>query len=313
MAYAVAGNAPALTVPLDVSPPAIDVRNLHHRYGARIIYEQLSLQVPRGKVVALLGKNGVGKTTLIKILMGFLTPRAGCCTVLGDPSHALRPATRRQVGLLFEGHVAYDFMTIAQIERFHAPFYPRWRKELYYELVGRLGLPEHHVIARMSEGQRSQVVLGLLMAQQPDLLILDDYSMGLDAGYRRLFVDLMVEYLAGGDRTVFLTSHVIQDMERFVDDIILLERGGVARHCALKDFLCQFHRHVLPKTAARGPVQAAACIKNAEEHAGHWELFSFAEGHTLAAALADQGHDPCALQQMPMSLEDAFIGYTGRY
>lgn len=332
-AYAAGGHSPPATPP--PSPPpvrkagpakdagtaslaslasaAIHVSGLHHRYGPRVIYEELSLSVPRGKVVALLGKNGVGKTTLIKILMGFLTPTGGRCTVLGDPSHALGPATRRKVGLLFEGHVAYDFMTIAQIERFYAPFYPGWRRDLYYELVGRLGLPDHHVIARMSEGQRSQVVLGLLMAQQPDLLILDDYSMGLDAGYRRLFLDLMAEYLAGGERTVFLTSHVIQDMERFVDDIILLERGGVARHCALREFLCDFKRYILPRAAARGAVRAGSGIKNVEEHAGHWELFSFAERSALDAALTAQGHDPAALQPMPMTLEDAFIGYTGRY
>ncbi|GAB7081675.1 ABC transporter ATP-binding protein [Megalodesulfovibrio paquesii] len=303
--------------------PVIAVQGLHHRYGARVIYEQLSLNVPRGKVVALLGKNGVGKTTLIKILMGFLTPHAGRCTVLGDPSHALTTETRRRVGLLFEGHVAYDFMSIAEIERFYAPFYPRWRRELYWELVGRMGLPDNHRIARMSEGQRSQVVLGLLMAQQPDLLILDDYSMGLDAGYRRLFVDLMAEYLdpARGERTVFLTSHVIQDMERFVDDIILLERGGVARQCALKDFLCQFNRYSLPKTAVRGGLQAGGgagarggeLIKNAEEHAARWELFSFASLEALRATLREQGHDATDLQQLPMTLEDAFIGYTGRY
>jgi energy-coupling factor transporter ATP-binding protein EcfA2 len=99
----------------------------------------------------LLGKNGVGKTTLIKILMGFLTPAGGECHVLGDPSHALRPDTRRRVSLLFEGHVAYDFMTIDQIERFYAPFYPRWRRDIYYEFVGRLGLPGNHRIANPNQ------------------------------------------------------------------------------------------------------------------------------------------------------------------
>ncbi len=296
----------------------IDVRHLTHRYGRRTIYEDLNLSVAKGKVVALLGKNGVGKTTLIKILMGFLAPVSGECRVLGDHSHALSPRTRQRVGLLFEGHVAYDFMTIAQIEQFYAPFYPKWRKDFYFELVGKLGLPETHRIANMSEGQRSQVVLGLLMAQQPELLILDDYSMGLDAGYRRLFLDMLAEYLAGGERTVFLTSHVIQDLEHMGDELIFLERGGRVRQYTLKDFLCRFHRFRLPKPMggeegnAPAP-RASNIIKNVEAHANYWELYAFGGQEELAEALCQQGCDVSALQQLPMTLEDAFIGYTGRY
>ncbi len=290
----------------------IDVRNLRHSFGARTIYEDLSFTAPRGKVVALLGKNGVGKTTLLNILMGYMQPDGGECFVLGDPSHALQPATRRRVGLLFEGHLAYDFMSIKEIERFYASFYPKWRKDFYYTLVGRLGLPDSHLVARMSEGQRSQVALGLLMAQQPELLILDDYSMGLDAGYRRLFLDMMTEYLDGGERTVFLTSHVIQDMERLADELIFLERGGAVQRFSLKEFLCAFNRYHLKKTDGAKP-QASGPIKNVEEHARHWELFAFAGLADTAQALSAQDVAGDDLQQLPMSLEDAFIGYTGRY
>lgn len=295
-----------------MSDAVIEVRNLRHSYGARTIYEDLNFTVPRGKVVALLGKNGVGKTTLLNILMGFLKPASGECRVLGDPSHALSSMTRRKVGLLFEGHLAYEFMTIREIERFYASFYPKWRKDMYDALVERLGLPDNHLIARMSEGQRSQVALGLLMAQQPELLILDDYSMGLDAGYRRLFLDMMDEYLGSGERTVFLTSHVIQDMERLADEIIFLERGGFIRSFQLDEFLCAFNRYRLPKSNGRAPLPDGM-IKNVEEHARHWELFAFSGPADTALLLESQEVVVKDLQQLPMSLEDAFIGYTGRY
>lgn len=296
--------------------PAIQVDHLRHVYGRRTIYHDLSLTVPRGKVVGLLGKNGVGKTTLIKILMGFLKPTSGECLVLGQPSHALTAQTRRKLGLLFEGHVAYDFMTIAQIERFYAPFYPKWDRELYYGLVDRLGLPHNHRISRMSEGQRSQVVLGLILAQHPELLILDDYSMGLDAGYRRLFLDFMAEYLAGTGRTVFVTSHVIQDMENFVDEVIFLERGGQVLQTSLSEFRQTFRCYRLPKADARGAVPrpgADTGIKNVEEHGDHYQIFSFAGPEQALAALRANGLDVPELQPVPMTLEDAFIGYTGRY
>jgi ABC-type Mn2+/Zn2+ transport system ATPase subunit len=173
----------------------IQVENLTHCYGNQVCYQGLNFKVPAGKIFGLLGKNGVGKTTLIKILMGFLRPTAGRCKVFGEDSHNLSPAARARIGLLFEGHLAYEFMTIAQIERFYALHYSNWSRDDYYGLVDRLGLPHTHLIKNMSCGQRSQVVLGLIMAQQPELLLLDDYSMGLDAGYRRLFLDYMREYL----------------------------------------------------------------------------------------------------------------------
>ncbi|PID77344.1 MAG: methyltransferase [Deltaproteobacteria bacterium] len=295
----------------------ISVQKLGHHYGKHLIYEDLSFAVPEGRVVGLLGKNGVGKTTLIKILMGFLRPSAGVCKVFGEASHRLSPKTRSRIGLLFEGHLTYDkFMNIEQLERFYAPFYPKWNRKYYYELVDLLGLPYTRKAAAMSCGQRSQVVLGLIMAQQPDLLILDDYSMGLDAGYRRLFLDYMQEYLMNGSKTVFLTSHVIQDMERLVDEVIFLERGGRLMTTSLKAFMNDFRCFLLPRKSAEGQSvspKAAGCIKNIELHPDYYEIFSFSPPNMVEKQLSEQGVNPAGLKQKAISLEDAFIGYTGRY
>jgi ABC-2 type transport system ATP-binding protein len=297
----------------------IEVEHLAHRYGRRSIYTDLNFSIPPGKVYGLLGKNGVGKTTLIKILMGFLRPASGRCRVFGEDSHNLSPATRARIGLLFEGHVAYDFMSIAQVERFYAPFYPRWDRDLFYCMVSKLKLSDNHLIRDMSCGQRSQVVLGLIMAQQPDLLILDDYSIGLDAGYRRLFLDDLREYLQGGPRTVFLTSHVIQDMARFVDEVIFLERGGRLLQTSLETFRNRFRCYRIQRNKdEQCPVAnrdhfTDDIVKNVEAHAGHWDVFSFAGKEQVMQAVRDRGWNVDHLEEVPMNLEDAFIGYTGRY
>jgi ABC-2 type transport system ATP-binding protein len=292
---------------------AIEIRGLRHSYDGRVIHQGLDLDVGRGRVVGLLGKNGVGKTTLINILMGFLRPSDGRCLVFGEPSHRLTPQTKSRVGLLFEGHLAYDFMTINEIERFYARFYPRWNPGRFRDLMGRLGLPGRHRIRHMSEGQRSQVVLGLLFAQEPDLLILDDYAMGLDAGYRRLFVDYLSDFAREQGRTVFLTSHVIEDMERLVDEVVLLRAGGEARRMELADFRDNFRCFTLPAHGRPAPA-VGGVIHNVERAAGgRFELFSFAEAGAVAAALAASGFSPEGLCPQAMSLEDAFVGYTGRY
>lgn len=291
----------------------IEICGLRHSYDGRVIHAGLDLDVPRGQVVGLLGKNGVGKTTLINILMGFLRPAAGRCLVFGEPSHSLSPRTKSRVGLLFEGHLAYDFMTIDQIERFYARFYTTWNPGRFRDLMARLGLPGSHRIRHMSEGQRSQVVLGLIFAQEPDLLILDDYAMGLDAGYRRLFVDYLADFAREGNRTVFLTSHVIEDMERLVDDLVLLKAGGEARRMPLAAFRQSFRCYSLPRQGRDAP-PAGGVVYNVERAAGdRYEIFSFESERRVAGHLADRGFSPAGLCPEAMSLEDAFVGYTGRY
>ncbi len=304
----------------------VEIRGLWHAYGERELYRGLSLEFEKGKMYGLLGKNGVGKTTLIRILMGFLRPLGGECRLFGEPAHAISPSTRARVGLLFERHLAYDFFSIEQVERFMSGFYPGWKRERYYTLVDLLGLDPRHRIAHMSEGQRSQVVLGLVLAQDPELLVLDDYSMGLDAGYRRLFTDCLREYLGDGKHTVILTSHVIQDMDRFVDEVVFLRQGGDARMTPLGDFMEQFHCHVVQTAAlseaarralgemGEGRCRLPAGLVNVEAHGEHFELFGFLERDALSAALVQAGQDVPAgvLELRPMSLEDAFVGYTGR-
>jgi ABC-2 type transport system ATP-binding protein len=299
--------------------PVINVEHLCHRYGKHHIYEDLNFTVSPGKIYGLLGKNGVGKTTLIKILMGFLRPVSGRCRVFGEDSHALTPGTRARIGLLFEGHAAYEFMSIRSIERFYSPFYPTWDRDIYYRMVDKLGLKHDHLVKNMSCGQRSQVVLGLLMAQQAELLLLDDYSIGLDAGYRRLFLDEMKEFLAHGKRTVFLTSHVIQEMEGFVEEVIFLECGGKLLSTSMADFRQRFACFRLPGglngngAFRRKILEACPVVKNIEIHASHWDLFTFSSREELEHALYSLDLPAKNLESVPMSLEDAFIGYTGRY
>ena len=290
---------------------AIEVRGLAHKYGERTIYSDLNFTVPKGRVVALLGKNGVGKTTL-KILMGFLRPMGGVCRVLGQDSHLLDAKTRARIGLLFEGHLAYEFMTIEQIETFYAPFYSKWRKELYYDLVNRMGLSKTHIIGNMSCGQRSQVVLGLIFAQDPELMILDDYSMGLDAGYRRLFLDFLDQFLAEGEKTVFVTSHVVQDMEKLVDDVIFLQRGGEMMQMPLTQFTQGFHCYEFRAPDGKEP-KKDSIIRNVDLVGNVPKLFAFEDQDTLQSHLDAAWPGVKLENELPMTLEDSFIGLTGKY
>ena len=150
----------------------IECKNLRHCYNKTEVLHGIDFKIEQGGIVGLLGKNGAGKSTTINILMGFLQPSSGECSVLGFPSHSIPPKQRRNIGLLYEAFIQYDFMTIQEIEEFYAAFYPNWDKRLYYDLTDRLKVSRKQQIARLSCGQRSQITLGLILAQQPKLMIL---------------------------------------------------------------------------------------------------------------------------------------------
>ena len=292
----------------------ISCQHLTHYYGKHKIYEDLNFEVPQGRILGLLGKNGTGKTTTINILSGYLKPRSGVCQIFGQDIQTMNPALRRNIGLLIEGHVQYQFMTIEQIERFYAQFYPgQWRKDAYYELMSKLKVAPHQKISRMSCGQRSQVALGLILAQNPDLLVLDDFSIGLDPGYRRLFVDYLREFVKAENKTVFLTSHIIQDMERLVDDCIIMDYGSILTQQPLQQLLDTLHRFTAQVPEGYSPDWKDAELYHPAVLRGTLELHSFLPQEAVAQKLKEHGVPATNIKMESLNLEDAFIGLTGKY
>lgn len=292
----------------------IECRNLTHYYGNRMIYKDLSFTVPRGRILGLLGKNGTGKTTTINILSGYLQPRSGECRIFGENIQRMNPVTRQRIGLLIEGHVQYAFMNVEEIERYYSAFYPNWNREAYYGLVRKLKIAPRQRIARMSCGQRSQVALGLILAQNAELLVLDDFSMGLDPGYRRLFIDYLREYAKAESKTIFLTSHIIQDMERLIDDCIIMDYGSILIQQPVQQLLNTFRRYtfriegtipeILPEDAA---LYHSAVIRDCGE------TYSFENAEYVSCWLRCNGIVYTELKAESLNLEDAFIGLTGKY
>ncbi len=291
----------------------IECLNLTHYYGKRLIYENLSFTVPRGRILGLLGKNGTGKTTTINILSGYLKPRSGECRIFGQNIQTMPPAMRRDIGLLIEGHVQYQFMNITQIERFYASFYPgQWKKEAYYELMKKLKVAPGQRISRMSCGQRSQVALGLILAQDPELLVLDDFSLGLDPGYRRLFVDYLRDYARSEGKTVFLTSHIIQDMERLIDDCIIMDYGKILIQRPVSELLREGRRYTfkVPEDYELPPSEAFYHPSMVRDTL---ETFSFLPPEEVESKLKAMAVPYTDLRGERVNLEDAFIGLTGKY
>lgn len=165
----------------------------------------------------------------------------------------------------------------------------------------------------MSCGQRSQVALGLILAQNAELLVLDDFSLGLDPGYRRLFIEYLKEYAKAESKTIFLTSHIIQDMERLIDDCIIMDYGKILIQKPVNELLNTFTRYRF--TTGSGEVQLPANphLYNTSVIRGHAETYSFQNMEYVKQWLAQNGIPHTSLSAEKMNLEDVFIGLTGKY
>lgn len=290
----------------------VECKNLTHYYGEKLVYEDLNFNIRRGSILGLLGKNGVGKTTTINILNGFLTPQSGECIILGENSRDLSPAVKAKIGFLIEGHVQYAFMNIYQIEKFYSGFFPNWKKEHYFDLMAKLKITPKQKIKNMSCGQRSQVALGLILAQDPELLVLDDFTLGLDPGYRRLFIDYLKEYARAENKTIFTTSHIIQDMERLIDDCMVMGYNEVLAYMPVEELMATFKQFSF-EVGREIVLEENDLIKNYEQIKNKVDVFTFEDKTEIENHLRSLGINYNNLTEVSMSLEDVFIGLTGKY
>jgi ABC-2 type transport system ATP-binding protein len=218
---------------------AIEAERLGRRYGKRWALRDCALSIPSGRVVGLVGPNGSGKTTLLHLVVGLLEPSAGTMTVLGE-----RPALALpRVGFLAQDLPVYPRFTVEQHIRIGDWLNPSWDREFAVDRIGQLGLGPRQRAGTLSGGQRAQLSLTMALAKRPELLALDEPVASLDPLARREFLQTLMEVVAARGVTVLLSSHLIGDIERVCDYLILLVSGRVALSGEVDDLLSS-HRHL---------------------------------------------------------------------
>lgn len=211
---------------MNAESPVIETRNLGRRFGRQWVVRNLSLSVPKGSVYGFLGLNGAGKSTTMRMLMGLLTPHEGSSLVLGLDPQSDPIAVKRRVGFVAEKPYFYEWMTLRELVAFVAHYRKEEWDDLRAEhLVRSFKLEKDKRVKEMSKGQQAKVALLLAMSYQPELLILDEPTLGLDPVVRREFVEtLLAEYMEGGN-TVIISSHLIDEIAGLVDTVGILKDG----------------------------------------------------------------------------------------
>ena len=289
--------------------PVIEIDHLTKYYGKREIVRDLSLLVPGGSIYGFLGRNGMGKTTTIRILLGMEEPTRGSTRVFGEDSRTLAPQTRARIGYLPEGHHVYGWMTVRECGRFQASFFPDWNQDIFETVITHFRLTPAMKGGQLSRGQRAGLCLAMTLAPEPELLVLDDPALGLDPVARRSLLQSMLHVTRQPNRTILFSSHLLSDVERVADRIVVLDGGVLRADCTVETFRDRLRHYVLkfrntpPSTpdipglleSFRTDHELALTIANAS-----------AETEALLAAL-----QPESLEPVQMTLEDAFVSYVG--
>lgn len=282
-----------------MSAPAIEAQGLGKRYRRTWALRDCTLSVPAGRVVGLVGVNGAGKTTLLQLAVGSVTPSAGMVRVFGR-APAVSPDQLARIGFVAQSAPLYAALSIADHLHFGQAMNPRWDGEAARARIDRLGLDPAQRAGSLSGGQRAQVALTIAVAKRPDLLILDEPVASLDPLARREFLQMLMEAVADHDMTVVLSSHLIADLERVCDHLMVLSAGRLRLAGDVDDLLAEHH-------LLSGPRRAVDQLPGDQEivRASHTDRQT-----TLLVRTTGPVHDP-RWSMARIGLEDLVLAYMG--
>jgi ABC-2 type transport system ATP-binding protein len=278
----------------------LEARGLGKRYGRRWALTDCTLSVPAGHVVGLVGPNGAGKTTLLNLATGMLTPTAGTIEVLGGQP-ASGPDQLAKVGFVAQDTPTYSGLTVADHLRFGAHMNPGWDADLARQRIDQLGLDLNQKAGKLSGGQRAQLALTLAIAKRPELLVLDEPIASLDPLARRDFLRILMETTAEHEVGVVLSSHLVGDLERVCDYLVVLVGSRVRVAGEVEDLLAT-HRLLTGLRCADDSLPASWQVIQAS----HTDRQS-----SLLIRTSDPVLDP-AWTSTPVSLEDLVLAYMSQ-
>lgn len=286
----------------------IRARSLVKHFGKKAAVRAVDLAVPRGSVFALLGRNGSGKTTAIRMLLGLLEPTRGSSEVLGVPSRAIPPDVRGRIGFLTEGHPVIAWMRVEELGRFQSRFYPGWNEEIFRAVTGHFRLDPKARAGNLSRGERAGLCLALTLAPEPELLVLDDPSLGLDPVARRSLLEALIYSIRKEGRTVLFSSHLLSDVERVADHLAILDEGVIRAHCPVDVFRSRVRQYSLRFPGEPAAIPGFTGLLQTAPAPGGVTVTAVCEGEGPPEALLKLG---ARIEEVPISFEDAVLAYMG--
>jgi ABC-2 type transport system ATP-binding protein len=289
--------------------PIISIKNLTRRYGAKVALDDVSLEIPRGIVMGLVGENGAGKTTLIKHILGLLKAQSGSVSVFGRDPVSDPVGVLSSIGYLSEEGDLPTWMRVHELFRYAAGFYPSWDDAYAKELTERFQLDLSTPLNKLSKGQRSRAGLVVAMAYRPALLVLDEPSSGLDPIVRRDILGAIIRTIADDGRTVLFSSHLLGEVERVADRIAIVKSGRILL-CEDLDEVKERHIGVTLRFSEPRTTPPSLSGFMAWDGAGsEWSAVFRGDDRELASLVSTVGAQ--VVRQSRLSLDDIFVAHVG--
>jgi ABC-2 type transport system ATP-binding protein len=294
-----------------VSDVAIRLAGLTKRYGEKVALSAVEMVVPTGSFSALLGPNGAGKTTLIRCLTGMIRPDGGAGTVLGVPVGPGYPPTalKSRIGYVAQTQALPERMTAQELIGLCRGVQPRWNDAIVKRYLDLFALPMKQVVRQMSGGMKSQLALTLVMGGQPELLILDEPTMGLDPKNRHQYLQVLLADSIETGCTVLLSSHDLHQIERLADRATILVGGRVAVSGAIDDLKADEKRVRIAGAVEEAVVLGVEGVRRAVKEPGGWLLFVSGASEGLVERLRGLP-GVTGVQVFSQSLEEIFLSYA---
>ncbi len=287
---------------------AIEIKTMNRGYGGPPVIENLSLTVPVGHIYGFLGRNGSGKTTVIKTLAGLLKVESGSVDVFGRDPWLAGALEKQRIGYLSESQTLPPMIRLRSIIRFSAPLYgDRWDTDLCQSLLAKFGIDPNRRLSQLSLGQQRLFGFVMAVAPRPDLLILDEPAANLDVAVRREFLEEILELIRIGGKTVFFSTHVLTDVERVADSVGILAGGSLVAEAALDDLKDQYRRVRLYDFAGPPPheIPGALSLRTSGR-----ELSAVVRIDSCQATTHLAEQYSCQIEESQLPLEDLFIELT---
>jgi len=293
--------------------PVIALENVCKQYGTLDVLSGLSLQVNKGEVYGFLGRNGAGKSTAIRMMMGITKIGSGSIHLFGQSITSNVIDARRRIGYVAQEQHFYPWMTPAHLAKFVKGFYPKWHQHRYEDLISLFELPLDRKIGNFSGGMKAKLALTMALATQPECLILDEPTAGMDPVARREFLDLVSEEARRVEATILFSTHLIDDIEAIADRIGIVESGKTVYEGALAPLSNSIATYSIDEQLYQpGSIpgdfvnDAAHVLQNNVRHGRQHLVLQFPYGVPRSPVL---GH---GWQVDAMTLEDVFIAVVGK-
>ncbi|HEY5218221.1 MAG TPA: ABC transporter ATP-binding protein [Gemmatimonadaceae bacterium] len=215
---------------------AVETQQLRYQAGKNFALTDVNLRVPVGSIYGFLGPNGAGKTTTIRLLLGLLRAEGGTITVLGESMPAAYVTVLGRVGYVPDRPHVHPSLTVGESMELHAAFYMRWDARWAGELQRQFRLVDDRRVGSLSKGETGKLMMLLALAQQPELLVLDEPTDGLDPVVRRDVLEAVLGYVSDRQASVLISSHLVHELERICDWIGVMDRGDLMAELPMRDF-----------------------------------------------------------------------------